>query len=81
MMMPAHRVIEICGGVDAVTEMVGRHRSRVYRWGYAREAGGTGGLIPAEAQVKLLDAARARGIDLRPEHFFLEPGAAQEVAE
>lgn len=67
---PAHSVIAKCGGFDAVAEMTGRSAVRIRRWAYPRARGGTGGLIPAECQILLLQAAPARGIDLRPEDFF-----------
>lgn len=69
-MDPAKTVIEICGGIRAVAEMTGRNETRVRRWGYPRARGGTDGLIPADMQPRLLRAAQARGIDLRPDHFF-----------
>jgi hypothetical protein len=75
MMEPAHTVIAICGGFRAVSEITGRDETRVRRWTYEKTKGGTGGLIPSEMQVVLLDAARERGIDLRPEHFFKRPTA------
>lgn len=70
MMEPAKTIIEICGGFDAVAEMVGRHQTRVRRWTYPRDKGGTGGLIPSDMQAPLLEAARKRGIKLKPDHFF-----------
>lgn len=70
MLEPAKTVIEICGGVDAVAEFTGRDRSRVFRWGYPREKGGSNGFIPAEVADVLLKKAWERG--LRPHHFFSE---------
>lgn len=83
MMEPAATVIRICGGVEAVAEMAERHVTRVHRWTYPRERGGTGGKIPMDAAEKLLAAARERGIDLAPEHFFALPeaGAAPQREE
>lgn len=78
MLTPAHKVIEICGGYHAVAEMTGRHETRVRRWTYAKDKGGTGGLIPSDMQQVLLDGARERGIDLRPEHFF-RPDVASDT--
>lgn len=76
----AEQVIEKCGGHQAVAEMAGVHVSRVHRWTYPKERGGTGGLIPTQHQQKLLDEARDRGIDLGPSDFFLntEPPDAGE---
>lgn len=69
-MEPAKSIIELCGGFAAVADMTGRNIAQVYRWTYAKEKGGTGGLIPADVQLKLMEAARAKGIPLTPEHFF-----------
>lgn len=70
MLNPAHTVIEICGGFAAVAEITGRHETRIRRWTYPKDRGGTGGLIPSDMQHVLLNAARKSGKDLRPEHFF-----------
>lgn len=61
--------------------MTRRSAIRVRRWTYAKERGGTGGLIPSDAAMTLMGEARRRGIALTPEHFF--PGwnaPADEVA-
>ncbi|MDS0927452.1 hypothetical protein [Rhodobacter capsulatus] len=79
MLNPAKRVIQICGGYDAVAEMTCRSAARVRRWEYPRARGGTDGLIPADCQKALLATARARGIDLRPEHFFDWPDAPSDA--
>ena len=75
MLNPAKTVIEICGGVPNAAKLANRSENRVRRWTYERERGGTGGLIPADCQVALLDGARREGINLRPEHFFAEATA------
>lgn len=70
-MEPAKSIIAYLGGVQAVAPVVKKHPSRVYRWMYpetARE--GTGGVIPAREQRRLLEHARETGKDLRPEDFF-----------
>lgn len=72
MLEPAKTVIDICGGVKTVAEMIDRDESRVRRWTYPEGRGGTGGFIPRKAQQALLAEAGKRGIDLRPEHFFPE---------
>lgn len=80
MLEPAHTVITICGGYAETARMSGRSEVRVRRWAYPREKGGTGGLIPSDCQQPLLDAARAEGKDLRPEHFFVAPTPDEDAA-
>lgn len=72
-MNPAQRVIEKCGGPQAVAEMVGVHVSNVHRWTYPKARGGSDGFIPSQQQQTLLTAARARGIELEPADFFEIP--------
>lgn len=68
MLEPARTVIEICGGVEAVAEALGRDQTRVRRYAYPKDRGGSDGIIPAAHQPVLLVKFRDRG--LRPEHFF-----------
>jgi hypothetical protein len=74
-LQPAQAVIQKFGGPSAVAELLGIHRTRVSNWQRPQSSGGTGGLIPAKHQQRLLDAARERGLDLKAEHFF-EPQRA-----
>ena len=76
---PAATVIAVCGGAAIVAEIVERDLARVHRWTYERDRGGTGGHIPGNLHQKLLDGARGRGIDLRPEHFFLRDASEAEA--
>lgn len=69
----ASRIIGKFGGVGAVASVVGLNRSTVHRWTYPKEIGGTDGLVPAQHQQTLINAARERGINLTPNDFFLEP--------
>ena len=69
-MEPASTIIEICGGFRAVAEMTGRDVTRVHRWTYPKERGGTGGRIPSDMQDRLLAEANRRGLPLGPQHFF-----------
>lgn len=69
-MNPAQKIIEKCGGHAKVAEMIGVHVSRVHRWTYPKDRGGTDGLIPTQQQQALLEAARSRGIALTPSDFF-----------
>lgn len=86
---PARSVIAKFG-IEKVAELTGKHVSRVYRWMYPKERGGTGGLIPQPDALTLMVFARANGIDLKPSDFFepltpekfdeLVPGRSAETA-
>lgn len=75
-MEPAKTVIAKLGGPDIVARLTGRDVSRVYRWMYPRDRGGTDGIIPHAEARKLLDHSRVNGIDLGPADFFATPEAA-----
>ena len=77
---PARTVIEKSGGVDAVSKITGRSVSRVYRWMYSRERGGTGGAVPHGEARTLLDHAVATGGALTAADFFLTSASAPEAA-
>jgi len=72
----ATNVIHKCGGHRIVAEMAGVDVTRVYRWTYPPERGGTGGVIPTRHHQELLRRARQRGIDLQPADFFDPADAA-----
>ena len=61
---PAARVIEKFGGPRDVARLIGIDPSRVYRWTYPKERGGTGGRIPQGAWKPLLQAAELVGVEL-----------------
>lgn len=69
-LQPAHSVIEAFGGVDKVSTITGKHISRVYRWMYPKEQGGTGGIIPQPEAAKLLKHARDNGVAVTADSFF-----------
>lgn len=77
-MEPASTIIRLCGGAAKVAEMVGRDPSRIHRWTYPKDKGGTDGLIPSDAAQVLLAEAKKREIPLTADHFFAPPqqGAA-----
>ena len=77
-MGPAAAIIEKCGGHAAVAGWLGLDISRVYRWTYPKERGGTGGLIPAQYHQPILRHAIAAGKGLTPDDFFPEYAAAAE---
>lgn len=73
MLRPASTIISICGGVTATARLTGRSVSRVCRWRWPSDRGGTGGLVPKDVQQALLTNARANGIALAPTDFFADP--------
>jgi len=62
----ASRVIAKCGGHQAVADVLGIDVSRVYRFTYGADRGGTGGLIPTKHQPVLLENFP----QLEPADFF-----------
>ena len=62
-MPQAERIFDICGGPVAVQRITGWPLSTV-------KSMADRGFIPARRQQAFMDAMRAVGIDLRPEHWF-----------
>lgn len=80
-MEPANSLVEFLGGPKVVAALLGRDLSRVYRWTYPEAKGGTGGLIPAREQRKLLEYCRENKIDLRADDFFSADRIQKVLAE
>lgn len=76
----ASRIIKKCGGFAAVAALVGVDVSRVHRWTYPKERGGTDGLIPTRQQQVLLTKAVEKGIDLTADDFFADPSSEAKSA-
>jgi len=55
---------------EVALPMHGVDVSRVYRWTYPKNRGGTGGLVPAKHQARLLQLAREAGRQIEPSDFF-----------
>jgi hypothetical protein len=68
---PASTVLAKIGGVEVAASITGKHVSRIYRWTYPREKGGTGGVIPHEDATKLLKHASENNIPLSASDFFM----------
>ncbi len=51
-------------GATVIASNLSVDKSRVYRWMYAKDVRGTGGLIPAEYHRPILNAAKERNIAL-----------------
>lgn len=69
-MEPAAGIIAKLGGDTAVASIVGVHRTRVANWKRAKDAGGSGGVIPFRHVPALLDAAKSKGIALTADDFL-----------
>lgn len=63
-------------GIDKVSEITGKHVSRVYRWMYPKDRGGTGGVIPQSDAPALLAYAKENQIALEAAEFFAIPESA-----
>lgn len=57
-------------GIDEVARIVGRHRTNVYRWMLPADRGGTGGMIPVQAQRKLFEYAKKKRLNVDATDFF-----------
>ena len=68
---PASTVLAKIGGVEVASKVTGKHVSRVYRWTYPREKGGTGGVIPHDDATKLLKHASENNLELTAADFFM----------
>lgn len=79
-MEPAASIITKCGGPKAVAEMLKVDVSRVWRWTYPKDRGGSDGRIPGKHHANLLALAQERGIDLQPKDFFASSLASGEAA-
>lgn len=72
----AARVIEKCGGVREVARLTQRATVSIHKWRHEKSRGGTGGLIPSDAQELLMAAALRGEVALVPDDFFdLHPDA------
>lgn len=66
----AQRIIEKCGGVAQVSAITGRTSASIYKWMWTKEKGGTGGLVPAAAQQKIMEARQRGEVSVEPADFF-----------
>jgi len=73
----AYNLIEKLGGVGEVARIAGVDISRVYRWTYSKERGGTDGEIPRKHWQSLISAASIKGVELTAEDFFVMPKPAK----
>lgn len=78
---PASTIIDRLGGIAATAAISGASVSRVTRWRLAKSKGGTGGLIPQRCIIRILEHARATGIELTGDDFLVSPTPIAELEE
>lgn len=78
---PANTIIAKFGGHRAVADIVGKDLTRVYRWTYPRDRGGTGGIIPQSDAVRLLEHAKENGVPVSADDFFATNSAYVSPAD
>ena len=66
----AKRVIARFKGVKALSAATGIDMAAIYRWNYSKEKHGCDGRVPGSQHKKILAAAKARGINLKPEELI-----------
>lgn len=69
-MNQAQAIVEKFGSVKKLADAIGVGVPAVYKWTYPKERNGTGGLIPADKQLDILEAAKRLNIELKAEDFF-----------
>lgn len=79
-MEPAQSIIKALGGPQHVAGVVGVHRTRVSNWSRAKQAGGTGGVIPLKHIPALLKEAATRGVVLSADDFLPRAPAPRKAA-
>lgn len=67
------RLVRRLFGEARLALLCDRTPSAVRKWDRRRSKGGTGGLIPAEFQARILRAAGEQGLDLTADDLIAEP--------
>lgn len=66
---PANTIIAKFKGLKPLAEVAHVTAHTVMRWRMPKEKGGTGGVVPHWHIPAILDAAKDRGLDIRPSDF------------
>lgn len=66
---PANTIIKKFNGLKPLAEAADVTVHTVMRWRTPKEKGGTGGIVPHWHISAILQAAKARGIELKPSDF------------
>ena len=67
----AKHIIKLVGGHSTVAKICACDLAYVYRWTYPLARRGTDGLIPVKFHKPLIAGAKALGIVITPNDFFL----------
>lgn len=78
--VPSEAVVHKMGGHRAVSDFLNVDVSRVHRWGYPKDRGGSAGRIPQKYVVPLINHAEEIGVDLSVDDFFPEYARADARA-
>ena len=71
---PSRRARQVLGSIR-LAELCGRTTDAIRKWDRARSKGGTGGLVPAEFQARVLRVATEEQLPLTAEDLIAEPVA------
>ena len=56
-----------------MAQLCGRGEAAIRKWDRRKSKGGTGGLVPAEFQARILDHAEKNGLPLTARDLIAEP--------
>jgi hypothetical protein len=66
---PANTIIKKFKGLKPLAEVANVQPHTVMRWRMPKEKGGTGGVVPHWHIPAIVEAAKERGLDIRPADF------------
>lgn len=69
---PSRRVREVVGSIR-LAQLCNRTTEAVRKWDRAKSKGGTGGLIPAEFQARILRLAEAEALPITARDLIADP--------
>lgn len=69
---PSRKVRAVIG-VRRLSELCDRTEGALRKWDRAKSKGGTGGLVPAEFQARILREAEENQLPLQPRDLIAEP--------
>lgn len=78
-MEPAKSILDRIG-METAARITGKSISRIYRWTYPADRGGTGGVIPHSDALKLLKYAQTKRLNIDASAFLQPPTAARRKA-